>query len=181
MARRVHRSSRSMGHAGALDGPLDFTRCFLPEALAGLAPVRALLPEDRKRLNQIRAASYLHLFDMFETALAESARARAAEDVDTRELLAPSRLRRFDLLEPAAADRVLQRAIREGEARSLEVWTVLALQLWCEAYLGSAPPSPARAAASASPAGSGRRCPGGSGQWPDAARPAGSARHRASR
>ncbi len=60
-----------------------------------------------------------------------------------RELLAPSRLRRFDLLAPAAADRVLQRAIREGEARSLEVWTVLALQLWCEAYLGSAPPSPA--------------------------------------
>jgi hypothetical protein len=83
-----------MAQARALEGPLDFSRCFLPEALAGLAPVRALLPEDRKRLNQVRASSYLHLFDMFETALAEAARARASHDIDTRELLAP--LLRFD-------------------------------------------------------------------------------------
>lgn len=86
-----------MANTRALDAPLDFSRCFLPEALAGLAPVRALVPEDRKRLNQIRAASYLHLFDLFETALAQAARSRASEDVDTRDLLAPLlRLDSFD-------------------------------------------------------------------------------------
>lgn len=77
--------------------PLDLSRCFLPEALAGTAPARALTADDRRRLNQIRAASYLHLFDLFETALAETARTRAANDVDTRELLAPLiRLDAFD-------------------------------------------------------------------------------------
>lgn len=86
-----------MANTRALETPLDFSRCFLPEALAGLAPARALLPEDRKRLNQIRGASYLHLFDLFETALGNAARARGAQDVDTRELLAPLlRLDAFD-------------------------------------------------------------------------------------
>lgn len=77
--------------------PLDLSRCFLPEALAGVAPARVLAADDRRRLNQIRAASYLHLFDLFETALAETAHARAANDVDTREILAPLiRLDAFD-------------------------------------------------------------------------------------
>lgn len=77
--------------------PLDLSRCFLPEALAGIAPARALTSDDRRRLNQIRAASYLHLFDMFETALGDAVRARAVHDVDTRELLAPLiRLDAFD-------------------------------------------------------------------------------------
>lgn len=77
--------------------PLDLSRCFLPEALAGLAPVRALTGDDRRRLNQIRAASYVHLFDLFESAIAEVARARAARDIDTREALAPLiRLDAFD-------------------------------------------------------------------------------------
>jgi hypothetical protein len=83
-----------MREAHALHGPLDYSRCFLPEALAGLAPVRALGADDRVRLNQIRAGSYLHLFDVFETALGEAARASAAKDVDSRDLLAP--LIRFD-------------------------------------------------------------------------------------
>lgn len=76
------------------DAPLDLSRCFLPEALAGLAPIRALTQDDRRRLNQIRADSYLHLFDLFECALADAARARAAQDADAREVLAP--LIRFD-------------------------------------------------------------------------------------
>jgi hypothetical protein len=83
-----------MGHARALQGPLDFSRSFLPEALAGLAPIRVLPEADRRRLNQIRASSYLHLFDLFETALAAAARTRSAQDVDVREILAP--LLRFD-------------------------------------------------------------------------------------
>jgi hypothetical protein len=77
-----------------LQAPLDMTRRFLPEALAGLAVVRALGEEDRRRLNQIRACSYLHLFDLFEAALGHAARERARHDVDVRASLAP--LLRFD-------------------------------------------------------------------------------------
>jgi hypothetical protein len=70
-------------------GPLDLTRCFLPEALAGLAPIRALSMDDRRRLNQIRACSYLHLFDVFETAVASVARQRTRTDVEVRDVLGP--------------------------------------------------------------------------------------------
>ncbi len=62
-----------------------------------------------------------------------------------RELLAPARLRRFGLLDATAAERVLKRAVREGEARTFEVWALLSLQLWCEAYLGPRPALPALA------------------------------------
>jgi hypothetical protein len=72
-----------------LPGMLDMSRCFLPEALAGLSPVRVLDQEDRRRLNQIRACSYLHLFDVFESSLGEAARDRARTDVEVRDLLAP--------------------------------------------------------------------------------------------
>jgi hypothetical protein len=67
---------------------LDLSRPFLPEALAGLSSVR--LQEDaRREMNQIRAASYLHVFDLFETALADAARIHAARSEDERDLLAP--------------------------------------------------------------------------------------------
>ena len=79
------------------EAPLDLTRSFLPEALAGLARARGLSEPDRRRLNQIRAASYLHLFDVFETALAEAARVRAAQCADARLTLGPLiRLDAFD-------------------------------------------------------------------------------------
>jgi hypothetical protein len=74
--------------------PLDMTRRFLPEALGGLSVVRALDEDDRRRLNQVRACSYLHLFDAFEAALSAAARHRARQDIDTRDTLAP--LLRFD-------------------------------------------------------------------------------------
>ena len=70
-------------------GPLDLSRCFLPEALAGLVPVRALSEDDRRSLNQIRACSYLHLFDVFELSLSAAARQRARTDIEVREVLAP--------------------------------------------------------------------------------------------
>jgi hypothetical protein len=80
-----------------LSAPLDMTRSFLPEALAGTAPLRVLDSVDRRSLNQIRACSYLHLFDTFETVLADTARERARHDVDTRDTLAPLlRLDAFD-------------------------------------------------------------------------------------
>jgi hypothetical protein len=80
-----------------LPAPLDMSRSFLPEALAGAAPLRVLDPRGRRCLNQIRACSYLHLFDTFETVLADTARERARHDVDTRDVLAPLlRLDAFD-------------------------------------------------------------------------------------
>jgi hypothetical protein len=77
-----------------LHAPLDMSRRFLPEALGGLSAVRALDEDDRRRLNQIRACSYLHLFDSFEAALGTAARDRARDDLDARDTLAP--LLRFD-------------------------------------------------------------------------------------
>jgi hypothetical protein len=68
---------------------LDLTRAFLPEALAGLADVHALGDDDRRPLNQIRAISYLHIFDQLETCLSEAARAQAVHDEDVRDTLAP--------------------------------------------------------------------------------------------
>lgn len=77
--------------------PLDLSRRFLPEALSGAVPVRALDESDRVRLNQIRAASYLHLFDTFETCLSDAARTRAARDPDARDVLVP--LLRLDVFD----------------------------------------------------------------------------------
>lgn len=68
---------------------LDLSRCFLPEALAGLAPIRVLDDDDRRRLNQIRACSYLHLFDIFEASVSAVAHRRAHGDVEVRDVLAP--------------------------------------------------------------------------------------------
>lgn len=79
----------AVSHTPHTPGALDMSRCFMPEALAGLAPLRVLGPGDHRRLNQIRASSYLHLFDVFETSLAGVARERARADVETREVLAP--------------------------------------------------------------------------------------------
>lgn len=69
---------------------LDLSRAFLPEALAGLAAVRALDDDDdRRRMNQIRAVSYLHVFDQLETCLADAARAQGTRDLDARDTLVP--------------------------------------------------------------------------------------------
>jgi hypothetical protein len=79
-------------------GRLDLSVPFLPEALAGLSAVRALDEgADRLLMNQIRGVSYLHLFDVLETCLADAARVHATRDVDERDTLAPLlRLDAFD-------------------------------------------------------------------------------------
>ena len=61
----------------------------MPEALAGITPLRLLDAEERRYLNQIRACSYLHLFDVLERQLGTVARERARLDLETREVLAP--------------------------------------------------------------------------------------------
>jgi hypothetical protein len=74
---------------GKLAGPLDMSRRFLPEALAAVAPVRTLSDDARRTLNQIRACSYLRLFDVFEASVSTVARERARVDIEVRDVLAP--------------------------------------------------------------------------------------------
>lgn len=88
------RSSGSVGSGAgsALRPSLDLSRHFLPEALAGLASARALHvldDDDHRRLNQISACSYLHLFDTFELSLHAVSRERSRVDIEARDVLAP--------------------------------------------------------------------------------------------
>lgn len=48
------------------DKHLDFTKPFLPESLAGVAPITCLNQVEKLILNQIRGNSYLHLFGIVE-------------------------------------------------------------------------------------------------------------------
>ena len=48
------------------DQALDFSRRFLPEALAGVEPLAGLDARTKLQLNQIRGRSYLHLFNFVE-------------------------------------------------------------------------------------------------------------------
>ena len=61
----------------------------MPEALAGVMAVRTLSDLDRRRLNQIRACSYLHLFDVFEASIAKAAADRAHDDPSLAPMLEP--------------------------------------------------------------------------------------------
>ncbi|HEY9779637.1 MAG TPA: hypothetical protein V6D09_05820 [Leptolyngbyaceae cyanobacterium] len=45
---------------------LDFTKPFLPEALAGVNPIECLDRKEKQTLNQIRGNSYLYLFGLVE-------------------------------------------------------------------------------------------------------------------
>lgn len=92
-------TTRGDGHAA--DGAaIDLTRCFLPEALCGAPSARALAEADRVRLNQIRSASYLHLFELLESVLVTAARRRANSEADVREMLAP--ILRLDVFDHAS-------------------------------------------------------------------------------
>lgn len=91
---------------------LDLSRPFLPEALAGLSAVRALDEDDRRRLNQIRAASYLHVFDCLETCLADAVRVQATRDVDARDTLVP--LLRLDAFDHSELFRRFERSFEES-------------------------------------------------------------------
>ncbi|MBD3886806.1 hypothetical protein IFO70_34785 [Phormidium tenue FACHB-886] len=48
------------------DRCLDFTKPFLPEALAGVESINCLNNDDKRILNQIRGNSYLYLFGLVE-------------------------------------------------------------------------------------------------------------------
>lgn len=65
------------------------SRSFFPEALADSDTFRSLADDERRILNQIRACSYLHLFDAFETSIDKVARERSRMDAEVRETLTP--------------------------------------------------------------------------------------------
>jgi hypothetical protein len=94
--------------------PLDLTRPFLPEALAGLASVTELEGDWHRSLNQIRAASYMHVFDLLETCVSEAARFHAARDVDARDTLVP--LLRFDSFDHNELFRGFERSFAQSFA-----------------------------------------------------------------
>jgi hypothetical protein len=54
------------------DKRLDFTKRFLPEALARVNDITCLNPEEKLILNQIRGNSYLHLFGLVEEFIVPS-------------------------------------------------------------------------------------------------------------
>ncbi len=56
-----------------IDGKaFDFTRPFLPEALAGVAGISCLSEAEKLKLNQIRAFTYLYLFGLVEEYIVPS-------------------------------------------------------------------------------------------------------------
>ena len=70
----------------------DFSKRFLPEALAGVEEVRCLSTEEKLKLNQIRGFTYLHLFGLVEEyilpSVIEHAGANAhGDDYEMRALL----------------------------------------------------------------------------------------------
>lgn len=70
----------------------DFSKRFLPEALAGVEEIRCLGPEEQLKLNQIRGFTYLYLFGLIEEyilpSVIEHAGASAhGDDYEMRALL----------------------------------------------------------------------------------------------
>src|SRR5712692_3008211 len=48
------------------DKRLDFTKPFMPEALARVEPLSFLTPSEKRTLNQIRGHGYLYIFGLVE-------------------------------------------------------------------------------------------------------------------
>lgn len=70
---------------------LDFSRPFLPEALAGVAGIKCLDDEEKLKLNHIRAFTYLYLFGLVEEYIVPSVldhvRGGGTEERDERRAL----------------------------------------------------------------------------------------------
>lgn len=74
------------------DKTLDFSRPFLPEALARTRQIQSLTPREQLTLNHIRGATYLHLFGLVEEfilpfAIDHARDSHADDKVRTRALL----------------------------------------------------------------------------------------------
>ncbi len=63
------------------DKTLDFSKPFLPDSLAGVSRLSALSPREKLVLNQIRGATYLHLFQLVEEFILPFSLERAQDGV----------------------------------------------------------------------------------------------------
>ena len=59
----------------------DFTKPFLPDRIAGVAPIGCLTKDEKRMLNQIRANSYCHIFAFVEEYIVPLVMDRARTDV----------------------------------------------------------------------------------------------------
>lgn len=66
-----------------IGGPkkLDFQRPFLPDSLVRVAEIRSLNTQEKLLLNQIRGATYLHLFGLVEEFILPFALERAQDEI----------------------------------------------------------------------------------------------------
>lgn len=64
------------------DKVLDFSKPFLPDALARTAHLPGLEEDEKRILNQIRGATYLHLFGLVEEFILPFALDRARDELD---------------------------------------------------------------------------------------------------
>ncbi len=63
------------------DKKLDFSKPFLPDSLAGVSHIEGLNAREKLILNQIRGATYLHLFGLVEEFILPFALERAKDEV----------------------------------------------------------------------------------------------------
>ncbi len=63
------------------DNRLDFSKPFLPDALAGVSRIESLNAREKLILNQIRGATYLHLFQLVEEFILPFSLERARDGV----------------------------------------------------------------------------------------------------
>ena len=63
------------------DKKLDFSKPFLPDSLAGISRIEGLNAREKLILNQIRGATYLHLFGLVEEFILPFALERAKDEV----------------------------------------------------------------------------------------------------
>ncbi|QUD90170.1 hypothetical protein [Phenylobacterium montanum] len=73
---------------------LDFSRPFLPETFARTEDLAFLSPDEKLKLNHIRAREYLALFELLERAIVPFVSGQAAEKLDEDPYRAPA-LRQF--------------------------------------------------------------------------------------
>ena len=76
----------SVSHAWTVDDcfrgrDFDFTKPFLPERIAGVGPIGCLGDDEKRILNQIRGASYCHIFVFVEEYIVPLVLDRARSDV----------------------------------------------------------------------------------------------------
>jgi hypothetical protein len=92
----------------------DFDRPFLPERIAGVAPIACLNDDEKRLLNQIRGNSYCHIFAFVEEYIVPMVLDRARDDVFGDETRLWSLLRFAE--EEVKHQEMMRRAVDQFEA-----------------------------------------------------------------